>query len=772
MNSILELCKNKTCTGCYACESICPNNAITFVNDLQGFSYPHIDSKKCVNCSKCEKVCPKLSPPKSNDRVDTCYAAMANDSIRQDSSSGGVFTVLANAIIESGGVVCGATMDDNYDVYHYIVDKKEDLALLRKSKYVQSSTKGIYSKAKKYLVEGKKLLFSGCPCQIAAARNLLSDYRDQILYVDIICHGVPSNQMWKDYLHENFNLKQIQNVEFRSKLNGWRSDQLRVFWNDGSSQPILWGDSAYEEGFQRNITLRQSCINCEFSGLERQGDLTIGDYWQCEKYLPELNDRKGTSLLFINNKYGYEFVDKLKNEFILFVETPVSAAKNNRLSETTPAHPMSDRFRTLYPGHSFTDSVMQCRHALYDIGLVGLYCVKNFGGQLTQYALYYTLTKMGYSVLMIECPNNSKNPASPRGPYLFKECPYPSYAMAKKYNTIAEMKFFNKQCKTFVTGSDQMFNNNSWNNHGKFMSLHFVNDNHRKIAYAASWGHDRIWGEEGDRGEEAYFLRKFDFFSVREDSAVKLAKTEFGVDSVHVLDPVFLCPKSEYERMANLFSENVPEEKYLFSYMLDPDKEKENILRECAKTRNLYVRAILDEDPDNRYNNISDFWDIETIDHTYIENLIAHITNSTYVITDSFHGMCLCIILHKEFLAVVNKRRGESRFTSLAEMLNLKDRLCYTLDEAKRKFIELNQINYTYVEELLASYRDFSLHWLKNSIDCPAPKKSYTGFDVVDNRVDNLWRHADVRCDDLNRKIDSLIKRIECLEEKINGNEG
>lgn len=757
------VCNDKVCTGCGACFNICPQKAILMTKNPQGFAYPIINRELCISCGKCDSVCPKVNYPVPNLPITECYAAWADDDVRMQSSSGGLFTLIAEYFLDNNGIVCGATMDDSYNVFHTIIDDIKQLDILKKSKYVQSDTRYIYREILVYLKQDKKVLFTGTPCQVAAARNYFKGYRDNIFYLEILCHGVPSNKMWRDYLEENFFMNQVTSVEFRSKLNGWRAEQLRVFWKDGTSEAIPWPESAYEEGFQRNITLRDGCENCVFSGKQRQGDITIGDFWQVEKYKRELNDGKGTSLLFINNEYGNNIINLVRKKMSHFEKAPLEAAVNNRLNEFFPKHPQAERFKTLYPGHSFSDAVMQCRHSLYDIGLVGLYCVKNFGGQLTQFALYKALTEMGYSVLMIECPDDSRNPA-PERPYLFKECPYPDYAMSRHYPNIAEMKFLNKQCKTFITGSDQMFNNNSWNNHSKFMSLRFVNANHRKVAYAASWGHDHIWGEEGDRGEESYYLQKFDFFSVREDSAIKLAKDEFGVDAVHVLDPVFLCPMSEYERMISLFETNVPTDKYLFTYMLDPDREKEQILKKCAAKNKLHIRALLDEDPANPEKKISELWDIDTISNTYIEDLIAHISKSEYVITDSFHGMCLCIILKKEFLAIVNKRRGEARFVSLARKLGLMDRLCYSLKEASEKYDNLNPINYTVVDKLLEYEKAYSSTWLKKAIESPERKKPYSDYDVLDYRIDALWRHADIRCDELGRKIQFILDKLSNME--------
>lgn len=506
--------EKKQCTGCGACLNICPVNAIHMEKNGQGFLYPAIDPDVCIDCKRCEKICPKLQAYQGNADLPECYAARAKDAVRQVSSSGGMFTVLAEYVLKKGGVVCGASMEPDFRVRHICIERKEDLSKLRQSKYVQSDTGLVYREIGRYLEAKRRVLFSGCPCQVAAARNYFGE-NDRILYVDLLCHGVPSVQMLQDYMRENFDLDQVSSLQFRSKQNGWRADQLRVFYKDHTSQMIPWAESAYEEGFQRNISLRDGCEDCEFCGMRRQGDLTVGDFWRVEEYDPGLNDGRGTSVVLVNNERGRKILNRIKGSLYDIQKTPIEAARFNRFSEKYEAHPLKERFKLLYPGHSFSDAVMQCRHSLYDIGLVGIYTVDNYGGELTQYALYRTLTDLGYSVLMIAQPLDSKIKPDPNGAHLFGQDPYAQWDKSRYFANIAEMKSLNLQCRVFVTGSDQMFNNNLYKDYNGYMTQNFVTDNHCKIAYAVSFGHDRIWGTERERASESFFMKKFDYFSVR-----------------------------------------------------------------------------------------------------------------------------------------------------------------------------------------------------------------------------------------------------------------
>lgn len=766
--------QGKFCTGCGACYNVCPFGAIEKVPDAQGFLYPQVDNELCTECGACTKVCPKLHPPQAQE-TPLCYAAMAEDDVRWQSSSGGMFTLLAEWVLAQGGVVYGAAMEKDYNVHHICVEKVDDLAKVKKSKYVQSDTEKVYSEIKMHLKNGQLVLFTGTPCQAAAARTVLGE--DVNLFIaDILCHGVPSVQMWRDYVNENFDVGKVETIEFRSKLNGWRSERLRVFYHDGTSQAIPWSESAYEEGFQRNISLRDGCEDCEFAGRKRQGDITMGDFWHVEDIDASWNDRMGTSLLLVNNSKGRFLLDKIRPRLKFLHEAPIDrAAAWNRLHERYPAHNDKDRFKVLYPGHTFTSAVMQCRHALYDIGLVGAYTVWNYGGELTHYALYRALTEMGNSVLMIEAPMDSDRKPEKVIP-MFRKDPYPRYARSRYYPNLAEMKFLNLQCRMFVSGSDQMFNHNMYTESRGFMVQNFVTDNKWKIAYAASWGHGHIWGGEVERAEEGYFLRKFDRFSVREDVAVGLCAREYGVKATCVLDPVFICEKKNYEMLAKESDRQYPG-KFCFVYILDMTYEHLAAVKLLAEENHLEIRAIADPsgvDSQTVLLNPHIITDPDKIEDIYVdksaklEDWIAYILRSEFVVTDSFHSVCLCIILNKQFLVHVNKIRGEARLTSLLGLLDLKERMVYTTSELNRKVKELKPIDYESVNAILQKEITKSRKWLMDAVEegkyC---KKTASEFDILDARCDRLCKRFDLRGDDIERRVVELERKLDGMAKAL-----
>lgn len=764
--------KNKFCCGCSACHDRCPVNAIHMEEDALGFLYPAVDADLCTDCGSCKTVCPKLHAYQGNAKEPDCYAARADDAIRQVSSSGGIFTVLARHVLAQGGIVCGAAMGKDNTVRHICVREENGLSKLRQSKYVQSDTRFVYREIQQYLKDGKKVLFSGCPCQAAAARNYFGENAD-IIYVDLLCHGVPSGKMLRDYIRESFDAEKFSGLAFRSKLNGWRSDQIRVFFHDGTSKCVPWEESAYEEGFQRNIALRDGCEDCEFCGKQRQGDITLGDFWRVEEYEPSLNDKKGTSVVLVNNQRGGELLRQVEKGLYDIRKTPIDAARHNRLSEKFEPYPQKERFKLLYTGggHGFSDAVFQCVHSLYDIGLVGIYTTDNYGGELTQYALYRTLTDLGYSVLMIAQPKDSKIPPNPKGAHVFEKEPYAAWDKSRYFANIAEMKSLNRQCSVFVTGSDQMFNNNLYNEFRQYMVQNFVTDNHCKIAYAASFGHDVIWGSESDRASESYFLKKFDYLSAREASGVEVFRKEFGVEAVQVLDPVFLCPSRWYEKFVDTGKRRVPDTAYLFAYIVDADQNTESVLRGYAKKNHWKLKMIGDYwkylyGPERAGNAGG----IEALAAVSMESWIAHIAKSEFVITDSFHGMCLSIIHHKQFLVIVNKLRGETRFVSLLRLLGLEHRMVYSVSElnGKNMLETIGKIDYRQVDNILEAEKEKSLQWLCNAIEEGKKlKKPYSTFNLADARIDELWKRTDQRIDSLTQTLKRLEGDIGSIKEAL-----
>ena len=328
-----QLCKQEQCTGCGACDNSCPVNAIVMTY-TQGFKHPVIDINKCIGCLACEKACPILNPLKQNAYYEEpiVYAAWNKDAhLRDVSSSGGAFSAFATAILQYGGCVAGAAYDDNMFVNHIIIDSLEDLPKLRGSKYVQSSINDNYKNIKKRLTEGKKVLFVGTPCQVSGLRSYLKKDFENLFCCDFICHGVPSPLLFTAYLNwfENGHNFKTSSFTFRSKKSGWY-DALRVA-NGSVIAKGKW--DAYFLGFNRNITLRESCYNCPSNGVPRKGDITIADFWgigRKYKFFSMNEIEKGVSLVMINNEKGNVLFEKTKQHLIFYKRNFQEALDGNK----------------------------------------------------------------------------------------------------------------------------------------------------------------------------------------------------------------------------------------------------------------------------------------------------------------------------------------------------------------------------------------------------------------------------------------------------------
>lgn len=345
-----------TCSGCRACENVCPVRCISMVTNNEGFLYPKADTGKCINCGACYNVCPHKHFEKKHDVIGSYAAELKDEDIRKVSSSGGAFYALAKYIIDEDGVVFGAAFNDSYGVEHIAVDKYEDIAKLQGSKYVQSDIKNCYELARKYLDEGRKVLFAGTPCQIDGLLGFLKKDYEHLLTMDFICHGVPSPTVWKHYLDEmskKYNSK-ITDVSFRDKTNGWKTYSMRLRFENGKTYIGKVTEDIYLRSFLTDIHLRKSCFNCASKGVMRNSDITVADFFGVEKVIPELKDGKGTSIILIRNDKAKNVVKMIENDIKIYDANLDTIVKMNpSIEKSVRANPMRNKFFRVLENKSF-----------------------------------------------------------------------------------------------------------------------------------------------------------------------------------------------------------------------------------------------------------------------------------------------------------------------------------------------------------------------------------------------------------------------------------
>lgn len=314
---MLEIKEKKECCGCHACFNICPKKAISMVEDENGFKIPKINKELCIDCGLCEKVCPILKNNKIENTPKAYAVQNLDEKIRKNSSSGGIFSLIASAILDLNGVVFGAKFNEKFEVEHDFIEKKEDIYKFRGSKYVQSAIGECYKKVKNFLDEGRYVLFTGTPCQIEGLKTYLQKDYDTLYTQDIICHGVPAPKVWREYLkyRKIKDGKAPNNINFRQKNKGWSSYEIQLNY-DKSNYTKNHKEDLFMQSFLRDACLRESCYECKFKKKNRISDITLADFWGMKNIVPELNDDKGTSLVIINSKKGAKLFNDIKEKTI------------------------------------------------------------------------------------------------------------------------------------------------------------------------------------------------------------------------------------------------------------------------------------------------------------------------------------------------------------------------------------------------------------------------------------------------------------------------
>lgn len=345
------------CCGCEACSQICPTGALTMKKGNGGFLYPEIEQSKCISCSLCHNVCPVLHAGKEKLPIEVYASRIEDAELLSKSSSGGMFTALALPVIQNGGVVFGAEYAEGYhSVKHSWCESEEDLDRFRRSKYLQSSTNKSYIQARKFLREGREVMYSGTPCQIAGLKSFLGRDYENLLTVSLICHGVPGPDIWKRYLESLSGNSEIEAVMFRDNRYSWKNCHFSV--KDKTQEHFMkFRESSFIRGFLGALYTRESCSACCFRSMRSGSDIVIGDYWGVWKYNPEMFDDKGVSVLLTGSEKGSCFIKNRTGLKTVPLEYGQVLKYNRALEESTPASSRRNEFMKRYMSEDF-DSLM------------------------------------------------------------------------------------------------------------------------------------------------------------------------------------------------------------------------------------------------------------------------------------------------------------------------------------------------------------------------------------------------------------------------------
>lgn len=362
---MIKLSRKEDCSGCGACEQVCPHRCVDLVADNEGFWYPRVDTGKCTDCGLCENVCPVMNHDKERVPLNVYAAINKNESVRAKSASGGIFTIIAEEVLRQGGVVFGVRFDDDYNVVFGHTESVDGLEAFRRSKYVQAWVGRAYAEARDFLREGRLVLFTGTPCQIAGLRHFLRKDYEKLLLVDLLCEGVPSPKVWRKYLNEEIARMRekntvlphpipekdvfIEDVSFRNKSLGWKkfSFALTLSTTNGSGKnsvlpPYVNRNSAYMQAMFRYLDLRPICYECPFKSCRSGSDITLADYWGINELHPEMDDDKGTSMVYLNSDKGKTYFPLSK---VRFLETDYREAfRFNNVITSSKRHTNRDLF--------------------------------------------------------------------------------------------------------------------------------------------------------------------------------------------------------------------------------------------------------------------------------------------------------------------------------------------------------------------------------------------------------------------------------------------
>lgn len=702
------------CVGCGNCVKKCPSEALSLEINDEGFFTAVFNTEKCKECKKCIDICPQTDLSTDNSQRPECYSAVALPDIVSKSTAGGVFSVLAQDFISHDGYVCAVAMNGNRAEYT-LIHKASEIEKLAGAKYIEAALGNVFEEIKKLLENQKEVMFCGTPCHTAALYKYLSDTDvNGLTTVDFVCHGVSSPYVFDIALKEIEGSKgEVKKFNFTTKKYGFRPDLCEA--------ELAYGNFIFNKDFMyfhnTCMSLRSACYSCQFAELPRVSDITLGVFYGIEKFSSSQDLGDGLSMVLLNSRKGRMIFMNNKNQFVSMQKVPIRfALENNRFF----CHYLKNKQRArlfdfIKNKKTIKDIQHYVRDGVYDIVVAANWSAGNFGAHLTHYAMYSVLTDMGYEVLMLEKPN--VEPWRPLSePILFRECPYPDYALSPLFNTLEDMKSLNMQTETFMTASDQVWNYNLFGHSADFYTLSFAGEDKTKISYATSFGGESYEAPDEIKERFSSALKNFNSVSVREEAGTEICKTEFNVKAQSVLDPVFIADKKIFDDLAKK-SKAHKSNPYVFVYTVSPSEDIENIVTEYSSLKNCDLVCV--KDALSSAIELKDKWSLPLTD-VYAEDWLSYLNNASYIFADSFYTVCFAIIYRKNFTCFVDPKT-DSCIISLLSQLDLEKRIVTCADDCydeKRKLNTalMDDIDYDAVYEKLNALIDKSKGWLKEAL--------------------------------------------------------
>lgn len=734
-----------SCLGCASCQNVCVFNAIEMVVDPINGYMPQVINDKCVKCGRCISACPIHDDNSNLDLPVEGYAAIADDTIRMKSSSGGAFSAIAEMILEDGGVVYGVSWNDRLVAVHTRITEEEELEKLRYSKYVQSNTSEIFRKVKRDLCENNTVLFTGTPCQIAGLRKYIEAEKlnDEKLYlVDLVCGDAPSPALWEMYLQERYKDGIPYGYRFRDKVHGWKCISNCAQTSQDSYTNIV--EDYYYKAFLENMMFRPVCETCKYRKV-KPGDITIGDFWKVGKYRPSINAESGVSAVLVNTEKGHKLLEKTKKNFALLeaveVEKLMDGGGFRNLADEGTSH---FRHWIRKGGETLKSAYEAGRDRRYDIGLVGEWCNHNYGSHLTYHALKKTLEKMGRSVLLIGPPvtwwKHSKNIFGDERFRALPDIEDAAYLSLDEY----DYEYLNSRCSMFCVGADTTFNEFQFFDKKKYAGLAWTDSQKGRIIYGGSFGTYDFNASKEKIEYLKYCFNRFDKISFRERAGVELAEKVFDVQSDYVLDPVFLLSDEEWRQHESRPSE-IGDKAFGIVFFYEDnghDSETESFLEKLKEKYNCDFYYVTREDSSKK----------NAISNVKIEELIWLIDHAEIVLTNSFHVTAMSIIFNKLFYAIHRVAQLPTRIPDILTTCDLKDRMIIDYRYNEVELGNETAIDYERVNRVVQQYINNSKEWLAGAVEA-AERKSNSSWD---------------ECDYLRRRVDELSTMVTKLTERVN----